>query len=141
VIVDASLVIKLYVQEAHSEASVSLFEAASRVAALSHMLGEVGEVLTRRFLAGSIRRSQLDRALHEVAERVEAIPITLLLETAVEIAVTTSISFYDALYVAAAEDFGRTLITADAKLVRKIEGSPWQSRVELISAWYNRRQH
>lgn len=39
---------------------------------------------------------------------------------------------YDGLYLAVAEDRGAVLVTADDRLIRAVQGTPWQGLVRLL---------
>jgi predicted nucleic acid-binding protein len=59
------------------------------------------------------------------------IPLTLeSADLALSLASTYDLSFYNASYVALAEELDCTLITADQRLVRKVH---WENRVRLLS--------
>jgi predicted nucleic acid-binding protein len=42
---------------------------------------------------------------------------------------------YDCIYLALAIEAGMPLITADAKLVRKLAGTPYEGRAVLLADW------
>jgi predicted nucleic acid-binding protein len=88
----------------------------------------------------TLRRSLLRRVLSEteVRERVrevlflefEVVPTRAVLERAFALAAEHRISFFDACYVAVAEQYRAPLVTADARLQRALAGT--RHRVELL---------
>jgi predicted nucleic acid-binding protein len=134
-IVDANVIVKLFVDEPQSTLARELFSSSWTLWAPAHFLGEVGEVLLRRYRLGEVGDTQLGLALLALPRSVIAIPLGELVEQAFEIAITASASFYDALYVAATLVRDAFLITTDAKLRAAPSGSPWASRVVALEDW------
>ena len=100
-VVDANIVLKLYLTEPDSDAAQEVVDRAGPLAAPDHILGEVGEVLVRRLHGGAIDRRQLDAARIDLPRRLFLVPLEELFDQAFELALPTDVSFYDALYVAA----------------------------------------
>ncbi len=67
-----------------------------------------------------------------VTERLALRSPLPLIDLATTIALDAAISFYDALYVAAAESWHAPLVAADARLVNAVAATPWRSRVVLL---------
>jgi predicted nucleic acid-binding protein len=134
-VVDANVIVKLFVEERQSGLARELFSSSWTLWAPAHFLGEVGEVLLRRYRLGEIGDAQLDLALLALPRAVIPIPLGELMEHAFEIAIAASTCFYDALYVAAASARDAFLITADAKMRASLTGSPWASRVVALEDW------
>ncbi|MGH8263816.1 MAG: type II toxin-antitoxin system VapC family toxin [Steroidobacteraceae bacterium] len=68
VIVDASIVVKWYVPEVDWAKAQKVFESEEELVAPAHILGEVGEVLVRRFREGKITEGSLHS--HELRFRI-----------------------------------------------------------------------
>ena len=135
VVVDANAVVKWYVSEADSaEASLVLVQAFSLLAP-GHALGEIGEVLARRRQSGDVSREQVDRASDDLQSSLALVPTDSIFQAAFEIALSAGISFYDALYVALADEFAVPLVTADAVLVRRLAPTRWSGRLLLLADW------
>jgi predicted nucleic acid-binding protein len=135
VVIDASVVVKFFVRESHSELAFKLLNSQENLVAPDHFLGEVGEVLLRRLRAGEIEPQQLRIAATFIAGTIEPIAIAPLFELAATVAVEASISFYDALYIAAAVREGTVAITADERLLRRLRGTQWEDRAVSLEAW------
>ena len=135
IIVDASVVVKWYVPELYWDNAQRVAAAGDELAAPVHVLGEVGAVLVRRFRQGKITDRQLAIARVAVRDMLSFISLTDLFDAAMQIAIETRLSFYDALYVAAAEREDTFVITADARLVRVVASSRWSDRVLPLSQW------
>jgi len=121
-VIDANVLIKLYVPEVLSQKADSLFRDAEKrridLIAPDLIYPEAGNILWKKQ-----RLKELSRP--DVKEITEAIlslplvvePVKLLLPLAVDIAIGYNITVYDAAYVALATVYKTALITADKKLV------------------------
>jgi predicted nucleic acid-binding protein len=121
-VIDANVLIKLYVPEVLSQRADSLFRDAENrridLIAPDLIYPEAGNILWKKQ-----RLKELSRP--DVKEITEAIlslplvvePVKLLLPLAVDIAIGYNITVYDAAYVALATVYKTALITADKKLV------------------------
>ena len=139
-VVDANVVIKVFVEEPHSEIARELFAGNDSLIAPGHFLGEVGEVLVRRVRAGEVAAGQLDIARTLVLNTIEAVAVGEVFDPAFAIAEGATISFYDALYVATAERWDTLLVTADRKMIASLSGTRWTSRVISLADWPTRQR-
>jgi predicted nucleic acid-binding protein len=78
-------------------------------------------------------------ALSGLRASLTLVPVEALAEQAFEIADASSITIYDALYVAAAGELDCALVTADARLVRALSGTRWEPHAVLLQDWASRR--
>jgi len=79
---------------------------------------ELGNVLWKAVRSGRIRRAEAENPLRQFAALgIELLPVSDLLEQALQIALSYDRSFYDSLYVAMAIACKTELITADERLV------------------------
>ena len=118
-VVDASVVVKWFVPEEHSEAARSLLQLSDHAFfAPDHLFAELGNTVWKK-----VRRGELDAALAPalVADmaRVAIDPVStqVLMADAYAIAARVGLTFYDGLYVALAKRLGAPLVTADRKMV------------------------
>lgn len=128
-VVDASVIVKWYLREEGSDAARRLLAGPDLLVAPTHAAAEVGHVLARHVRAGALPRDEMAAALAGLSRTVSAIPLGALHAEAIAVAVGAGISFYDALYVAAAVGWNTRLVTADLRLVRTMSGTAWAARV------------
>jgi len=136
-VVDASVAIKLFVEEEFSDKTQSLFaHLASETPAELHVPDlfyiECANILlkyTRRYKR-PIEDSQADLAdLNELA--LQSTPTADLMEDALTLAYEKKLTAYDACYVILAQRLNVPLITADEALVKAIERAVWIGDLKL----------
>ena len=131
VVLDASVAIKVFLDEEGSAEARALVASGARFIAPALVMAEIANVLLKRLRRGEVTPAfaagVLQRAptLFDELARVES-----LTERAFVIAADHQLSAYDALYVALAEDRNRLLATADLRLASRIA----QSRL-AIATW------
>lgn len=140
-VVDANVVVKWYVEEAGSLEAALLFETEDLLVAPGHVLGEVGEVLLRYHRGGLVSDAQLDVARVALPGALLLVPLDMLFDPAIEIAQRLKVSFYDALYVAAAEQWDTILVTADHRLADAAAASAHAARVATFADWSRGARH
>lgn len=128
-VVDASVGIKLLVEEELSDAAESLFMvAASSPDARAYVpdlfFVECANVLWKYVLRHGYSRRDALRNLSELQSlHLVRIPTPTLTEAALRIAIDLSVSVYDACYVAAADSVDAPLVTADERLIGRLARS------------------
>jgi predicted nucleic acid-binding protein len=137
-VVDASVVIKWYVPEDNYEAARAMRTAETALAAPDLLFAETANILWKLVRRGEMTAS---RAI-EIIEEVAAAPfITIsnqsLAQDALDLAIATGLTAYDASYVALAIRLDKILITADEKLVRKLTGTRSANQVRLLADYTN----
>ena len=140
IVVDASVVVKCFVSEADSETALTPFRSNSVLMCPDHALGEIGEVLVRSCRRRRLTQDEVRSANDAFAVRLAFRSPLALIDLATTIALHASVSFYDALYVAAAERWHIPLVTADARLVASVARTPWQRWGVLLSTWRQERE-
>lgn len=133
-VVDASVIIKWYVPEDNYEAARAMRTAETALAAPDLLFSETANILWKLVRRGEMTAS---RAI-EIIEEVAAAPfITIsnqsLAQDALDLAIATGLTSYDASYVALALRIDKILITADEKLVRKLAGTRGANQVRLLA--------
>lgn len=131
-VVDANVVAKWFVPEPLSEECSRLLDERHELAAPDLLWPELGSVLWKKTRAGELRRGEASRILRAL----DAVPLTLfpsrsVLEGALEIALATSRSVYDSVYLALAVALGCPLVTADERLVLGLGGR----RLSRFARW------
>lgn len=133
VVFDASVVIKRLVPEPDSQLAVDLFNwlwqrsDPTLIFVPSLLFTECANILWKK-----VRREGMnDQFAKRVFQRLSAMqfseaPHAGYLDRALEIALASNITVYDASYVALAESLGCQLVTSDSRLCNSLQGSPYQ---------------
>lgn len=128
-VVDASLVVKWFIPEIHSEAARRWLGTSHDYVAPDLLFSEVGNTVWKK-----VRRKELDEAegrqlVKDVAlVAVESVATRSLLEDAVALALTAGITVYDSMYLALAVRLETEVITGDDRFADKIAGRPLLAR-------------
>jgi predicted nucleic acid-binding protein len=130
-IVDASVVIKWYLNEIDDELALAILNADEPLVAPDLVLCEVVNAGWRRARQGDIPWVQY----REIAAAMRSPPLTLkplreLLPRAAALAEALSHPIYDCIYIALAEREDATLVTADRRLLARLAGTSWAGRVK-----------
>ncbi len=120
-VVDASVAIKWFLPEIHSDAALRLLAGEHTLHAPDLIFSEFGNVLWKRFRRGEISKKEAGA----IIEALLALPLRVqssqsLISLALEIACGVNRTVYDSLYLAAAMTYQFPLVTADAKLYRSV---------------------
>jgi predicted nucleic acid-binding protein len=124
-VVDASLVIKWFVPEIHSDVARRWLDASHDYVAPDLLLLEVANVVSKK-----VQRQELDgieaRQLVMDLERVavESVPTRSLLQDALSVALTAGITVYDAMYLTLAVRLDTEVITGHDRFADKIAAHP-----------------
>jgi predicted nucleic acid-binding protein len=130
-VLDASVAIKVFLDEEGSVEARRLVASGARFIAPALVLAEIANVLVKRLRRGEVTPAFAAAVLQRAATLFdELVRIESLTERAFVIAADHQLSAYDALYVALAEDRNWPLATADLRLAGRIA----QSRL-AIATW------
>lgn len=122
IVLDASVVAKLLVEEPGSTEARSLVAEAASASAPDLLIAEVGNMLWRRVRAGTTPRDAVAELLRIVPAVVADLhPLCPLGPAALQIALRRDHPIYDCLYLALAQREGLPLATADRRLARLAE--------------------
>jgi predicted nucleic acid-binding protein len=120
-VVDASVAAKWVVEERHSAEAVLLLDY-DVLHAPDHWRAEAANVLWSKVFHGDLTAADAtERLAVLMTAPVTETPIARLMSRAFEISVAKMVTVYDALYVALAEQRGVPLVTADERLVRRMD--------------------
>lgn len=125
VVLDASVFVKLFINETGSRRAVSQVKKAEALLAPDLLWAEAGNILWKY-----VRRDELEAdAAESILRDMLQVPIDLtpsaeLIEQALEIATQTDRTAYDSLCLALAVKANAVLLTADQRLVNALKGSP-----------------
>ena len=125
IVVDASVVIKWYVPEIHSDAALRLLQSNYEYFAPDLLFAELGNVIWKKVRRGELAEKDGERIAVDLVEvSVDSVPARALLRDAYPLAVATGQTLYDSLYLALAVRLNTSLVTADERLWKGIENSP-----------------
>jgi predicted nucleic acid-binding protein len=121
IVLDASVVVKIFIDEEGSDAARALSISGSRFCAPAFVAAEVASVFLKRLRRRELLRGYADAALRRAISLFdELVPSHRLAARAFEIAADHGTSPYDAMYVALAELRGLRLATADRRLLQRV---------------------
>jgi predicted nucleic acid-binding protein len=132
-VVDASVAIKWFLGEIHSEAATRLVDSSVQLSAPDLIGPEFGNILWKKIRRNEITRSDASRILAGFqAIDIEVYPSADLLPFALEIAAELDRTVYDSLYLALAIAQDCQLVSADQKFVSAVAASALSHRVRWI---------
>jgi predicted nucleic acid-binding protein len=124
-VVDASLVVKWFVPEVHSEAARRWLDAAHDYIAPDLVFPEAGNAIWKKIRSGELTEEEGQRLVTDIsAIGVEAVSMRGLLSDAHALAVATDITVYDATYLTLAVRLETQVITGDDRFARKLAEHP-----------------
>ena len=138
-VVDASVCIKLYVDEELSDAAHALFalleqERPVRLVVPDLFYIERTNILWQYHQRFGLSRADAESAVDQLGQLLlHSTPTAALTADALSLAMTHGITAYDAAYVALAQRLAIPVVTADAALLRKLAGTPFDLR--WLGAW------
>ena len=139
VVVDASVAVKWVVEEAHSAEATLLLQCEARHAP-DHWLAGAVNVLWAKVFRGDLVTADAEARM-EVLLRAPVVvtPIASLLPRAFAISVAHTVTIYDSLYVALAEQRDLKLVTADERLIRRLSDDAALAQLMVwvgdVAAW------
>ena len=134
-VIDASVAVKWIVAEEHEDAAETLLLPGIRRIAPDFLVVEVGNVMCSKIMNGRVDPSQAKLGIRFVRESIDQfVSDGALVDRALDIAADLNHAIYDCLYIACAEQMQGQLITADRRLMRKLEGSPYQGVFQALAS-------
>lgn len=135
-VVDASVVVKWFVEENLSDEAASLLRRSIPLAAPDLIVSEVMNAVWKKCVRGVLTREQAEAvALLLPRSPVQLTPSLSLHQRALDIAIELRHPIYDCLYLACAERVGGRAVTADQALLRKVKGASFADFVVFLSDW------
>lgn len=124
-VVDASVVIKWFVPEIHSEAACRLLAATHQYLSPDLLFPEVGNAIWKKVRRGELTAEEGQRLAVDISSiAVETVSTRGLMIDAHALAITTGLTVYDAMYLALAVRLKTELVTADDRLSRTVAAHP-----------------
>jgi len=123
-VVDASVVIKWFVDEPLHENARQILTSREELHAPDLLISEIGNIAWKKIMRGEIEGTHAQ----SIVSSLHDLPITLhpsveLIDRALQIASAIKHPVYDCLYLVCAETLGSRLVTADEKFKRVLAGS------------------
>ena len=132
-VVDASIAVKWFVPESHSEAAYLLLDDAHELLAPDLLLPEFGNIIWKKIRLREITRSDGRRIVQALMRVPLALhPSTSLLELGFEIAQWIDRTVYDSLYLALAVLHDCPMVTADRRLHNVVKRGPLGQNLRWI---------
>lgn len=131
-VVDASVAIKLFIEQEGSAQAEALFDQLSTQPGTELYVPDLFFAECANVLWQYVRRVNYppDKAKASLARlkalSLQTVAIQEVVSEALEIAITHNISAYDACYVELSERLQLPLVTADQKLIRALANTPYQ---------------
>jgi predicted nucleic acid-binding protein len=132
-VVDASIACKWFFEEPGADFARSILASGERLLAPDLIVAEVANVAWQRAHRTEISPEHAGLAVSGLKIIDELVPLLVLADRALEIAVGLRHPAYDCFYLALAEQRDVRLVTDDRRFRQAIAGSPWQSRVHVLS--------
>jgi predicted nucleic acid-binding protein len=132
-LIDASVALKLFLEEDDSSAAQLLLEQAA-LEAPELILAEVANGLWKAHRRGTLSAELYARDVATLVEIFETFhPMAPLTARAAEIAMRLDHPAYDCIYLACAERVESPLVTADRRLLQAVSGSHWATLCRSLS--------
>jgi predicted nucleic acid-binding protein len=133
-VIDASVVIKWFVPEIHSDAARRLLVMPSEYVAPDLLFAETANTILKKVRRRELSASDGEQLVADVGRAaVDAVPCHSLAGDAHALANATGQTVYDAMYVALAVRLDTQLITADQRLASRVRQVPeLAGHVELV---------
>jgi predicted nucleic acid-binding protein len=129
-VIDASVVIKWFVDEVHAEAARRLQEDQYELFAPDLLWPECGNILWKKVRRGELIPDEARLIWGGLEQQpISTFPSYVVLELALEMAFDTNRTVYDSCYLALAILIGCQLVTADQKLFNALQGGSYATHV------------
>jgi predicted nucleic acid-binding protein len=124
-VVDASLVVKWFVPEVHSEAARRWLDTSHDYIAPDLVFPEAGNAIWKKLRRGELSEDEGQRLVADIsAIGVEVVSMRALLPDAHALAVAAGVTVYDATYLTLAVRLETQVITGDDRFARKLAEHP-----------------
>jgi predicted nucleic acid-binding protein len=124
-VVDASLVIKWFVPEIHSEAARRWLRASHDYVAPDLLFSEAGNTVWKKVRRKELEETEGRELVVDLAQvAVETVATRRLLQDAFTLALTAGITVYDAMYLTLAVRLETEVITGDDRFADKVAEHP-----------------
>ncbi len=134
IVVDASVLIKLFLDEVGSIEAESALKEATEILAPDLLLAETANILWKYVRRAELTPTVVEQLIGDILQMpIHYTASRDLIESALQIATETGRTVYDALYIALAVQRQAVLLTADERLVNALATTPHAKRVRLTT--------
>jgi len=136
-VVDASVVIKWFVPEVHSDAARRLLAHSHDYIAPDLLFAETGNTIWKKVRRGELSPGDGEQLVADVGRAaIETVPCRALAEDAYKLAIATGHTVYDAMYLALAVRLDTRMITADERLANALATMPLlRAHIETVQTF------
>ncbi len=131
-VVDASVVVKWFVEEEGQPEALAILERGDECFAPDHMLVEVAGAFDKKLKAGAVTREQVVEAIAAVQAKMALVAGTRLIEAALDLASELGHPLADCLYLACAIELDACVVSADKLFIEKAHARGYRSRASLL---------
>jgi len=132
-VTDASVLVKLFFEEDHSDAAERFVRATGELLAPDLIWSEAANVIWKRHRRGDLNRADAaEIAAHMVSLPLRIWPSADLIPDALDLAMQFDRTVYDGLYVALAVKTRSVMCSGDERLVHALAGTPLQKHIVWI---------
>lgn len=132
-VVDASVGLKWFSEEEGSDAARAILASDERLVAPDLIVPEVCNAALKAFRLGMMLAAQLDGLGAKLAASLQEVyPTGPLARHATSIARSLNHPVYDCFYIALSEENDCAVVSADKRLARLVQTTPWERRVKSI---------
>ncbi|NLX60473.1 MAG: type II toxin-antitoxin system VapC family toxin [Phycisphaerae bacterium] len=134
-VVDASVVVKLYFEEEHSDAAEKQLARAEELLAPDLLWVEVANVIWKRQRRGDLTQEAAAGILSQAMRLpIQVYEASELLPDALDLALRFDRTVYDSLYLALAVKTKTVMVSADQRLVRALADGPLKKHILWVGA-------
>ena len=136
-VVDASVALKWFLsEEPHASQAVAVVQDGATLIAPDFLIAEVCNAAWRSARLGRISQAQVDAIAANLPRFFDSlVSVSSLARRAVAIAGQLDHPVYDCLYLALAEAEQAELVTADMRLLSKVQATTWEQRVVDLTGY------
>ncbi len=132
-VIDASVLIKIFLKEEHSDACERAVQDAHKLVAPDLLWIECASVLRKHVHADELAVAEASEIMLKILRQpVDTYPSWSLIQHALRISLETGRSVYDCMYVALAVQEDCQLLTADERLCNALAKHPLAARLHFV---------
>jgi predicted nucleic acid-binding protein len=133
IVVDASVALRWCFQLNKSDRAEELLRSNHHLIAPDLVIAEVTNAAWKFVIFDRMAAATAAAAVHEIVKAFEElVPVSVLRDRALAIAVELQHPAYDCFYLALAERSTSRLVTADERLIRRCVGTPFRKLVQSL---------